>query len=292
MPRQLAAKARRPHVSSSGRELLEMYYGLIQHKLARLGRRGGLPEHEAEEFRSWALFKLIENDYRMLAAWEGRSTFSTYLTVILANLMRDYRVRVWGRWRPSVAARRRGKEAVLLEQLWVRDGLSLGEAIERLRTEHRVPLSPAELETIAGELPRRTERQWVGEEELRDLAVSGSVEARVEAGERRKAAIRLRRELLPALRALSAEDLVLLKLSCRDGLAIAAIASVLRRPQQELCTVRNRCLRRLRQALEQAGLSARWLRDHAGTGGWDFLADEPGIWEAEGRRDAVPVDAR
>jgi hypothetical protein len=90
--------------------------------------------------------------------------------VILVNLMRDYRIQIWGKWRPSAVARRRGRDAVLLERLWVRDSLSLDEAIERMRTEHRVTLSPAELEKIAAELPRRTERRRVGDEELLKVA--------------------------------------------------------------------------------------------------------------------------
>ena len=95
--------------------------------LLDLSRRSGLPEHEAEEFRSWALFKLVENDSRVLARWEGRSSFSTYLNVALSNLLRDYRIQVWGKWRPSAQARRGGSMAVLLERLWIRDGLSLDE---------------------------------------------------------------------------------------------------------------------------------------------------------------------
>lgn len=268
-------------VPRSGRELLEAHYNLIQRKLEKLGRQSGLPEHEAEELRSWALFKLVENDYRMLEAWEGRSSFSTYLSVVLVNLMRDYRTHVWGRWRPSAAARRLGPEAVLLERLWHRDGLSLDEAITRLRTEHQVALSPAELERMAGELPRRTERRWVGEEELCDVACHGSVEARVEAGERRTAAVLLRQALLQALRELSAEDRLLLKLSCRDGLTMVAISSVLGRPQKALYAARDRCLRALRRGLEQAGLTAQWLREHASTGGWDLLADDAWIWDGD-----------
>jgi hypothetical protein len=105
------------------------------------------------------------------------------------------------------------------------------------------------------------------------------VEARVEAGERTKAGMLLRREVLSAFRALSAEDRLLLKLSLRDGLTIAAISSVLQRPQKALYSARDHCLGKLRRALEQAGLSVQWLRDHAGRGGWDFLEDEAGIWE-------------
>jgi len=258
MARQLAAQAD-PVSDSPGRTLLEAHYDLIQQKLTHLGRRSGLPEHEAEELRSWALFKLVENDYRLLAAWEGRSSFSTYLTVLLFNFMRDYRIHVWGKWRPSAAAQRRGREAVLLERLWMRDGLSLDEAIRRLRTEHGVSLSPAELERIAVALPRRTGRRQVGEEVLRDVAVDGRVEARIEAKERLQAARKVRATLLPALRSLPAEERLLLKLHCEDGLSMAAISPILGRPQRELYSVRDRCLKKLRRALEEAGLSFHLL---------------------------------
>jgi hypothetical protein len=59
---------------------------------------------------------------------------------------------------------------------------------------------------------------------------------------------------------------------------MAAISPALGRPQKALYSARDRCLRTLRRALEQAGLTAQWLRDHAGTGGWDFLADEAWLW--------------
>src|SRR4051812_23554870 len=169
--------------SSHGRALLEQHFQLIRQRLDRLSRFSGLPEHEAEEFRSWAVFKLVEKDYRILASWEGRSSFSTFLTVVLVNLMRDYRIRIWGKWRPSAAARRRGPEAVLLERLCIRDGLPVDEAIERMRTEHGVSLSEAELEWMAASLCRRTERQRVGEEGLLRIPVDGQVESRLEDGE-------------------------------------------------------------------------------------------------------------
>jgi RNA polymerase sigma factor (sigma-70 family) len=278
MARQLAVKAQ--HDSSSrGRRLLEIHFQTIQQKLTRLGRRSGLPEHEAEEFQSWALFKLVENDYRILSAWTGHSSFSTYLTVVLVNLMRDYRVHVWGKWRPSAAAQRHGREAVLLERLCVRDGLPLEEAIARLRSEHGITLPRIDLERIARTFPRRVARRQVGEGELREVAVDGRLEARIEENERRQAASRLREALLPALRALPAEDRLLLKLHCRDGLSMAAISPILRRSQRELYSSRDRVLKKLRQALEGAGFDAGWLRERAGAGGWDFLADAGGIWE-------------
>lgn len=246
------------HASPAGRAraLLENNFDLIQSKLRHLSRHSGLPAHEAEEFRSWALFKLVEDDYRVLASWQGRSTLPTYLTVVLVNLMKDYRIHVWGRWRPSAAARRLGPEGVLLERLWVRDALPLAEAIHRMRTVHGTSLSPAQLERIAARLPRRPDRRRVGERELRGVSVDGGVESRVEDAEQACTAARLRRALLPLLRGLPAEHRLLLRLCYRDGLSIAAIAPLLGKSQRELYALRDRCLKGLRRALERLGLTA------------------------------------
>lgn len=239
---------------SRGRALLEEHIRLVRNRLHQISRNSGLPPQEAEEFRSWALFKLVESDYRILASWEGRSSFATYLNVVLSNLLRDYRIHVWGKWRPTAAARREGHAAILLERLWQRDRIPLEEAIDRMISEHKVALSRAEIERLAAVLPQKTERRWVGEEELLAVAVDGRVEERVEDGERAELAARLRAELVPRLRALPAEERLLLRLCFRDGFSIAAIAPILDRPQKELYILRERCLKRLRQALESLGL--------------------------------------
>ena len=257
-----------------GRALLESHFDLIQRKLKRLSCRSGLPAHEADEFCSWALFKLVEDDYRVLASWQSRSSFSTYLTVVLVNLMRDYRIHVWGKWRPSAAARQRGDEAVRLERHLYRDGLSLREAIDRMQRKPGTSLSREELERISTELPRRVGRQWGGEEELFRIAVDGGVEARVEAGERARIASRLQAALLPLLRELKAEDRLLLKLHYRDGFHIAAISRLLGIPQRELYTARSRCLKRLRRSLEEAGLGAARVEAANGWSLWEFPSEK------------------
>lgn len=245
-----------PPAAAQGRALLEGHLDLIQQRLEQLGRRSGLPAHEVEDFRSWALLKLIEEDYRILSRWEGLSSFSTYVTVVLVNLMRDYRIHIWGKWRPSAAARRWGREAILLERLWLRDGLPLDQVIERLRTEHGVLLSPLEIEKIAAALPQRNERRRVNEEELLRFPVDGRVEARVEEHEHASVAAQIRKLLPPLLQSLPAEDRRLLELHYREGLSMAAIAPLLGRPQRLLYSSRDRCLRRLRRALERNGLDA------------------------------------
>lgn len=73
-----------------GRMLFESHSDLVHQRLQSLSRRSNLPDCETGEFLSWALLKLAENDYRIFACWEGRSSFSTYLTVVLVNLLRGY----------------------------------------------------------------------------------------------------------------------------------------------------------------------------------------------------------
>lgn len=253
-----------PDSAERGRALLESHLDLIQRKLLHLSRRSGLPELEAEEFRSWALFKLVDDDYRILGKWEGRSSFPTFLTVVLVNLMRDYRIHVWGKWRPSAASRRKGLERVLLERLLVRDGLSVDEALERLRTEHGVFLEREEALEIALALPRRRERWQVSEEELLQIPVDGQVEIRIEEAERARIANRLREFLGPILRSLPAEDQLLLRLHFFEGHSMAAISPALRRPQRELYLMRDRCLKKIRRNLADAGFGPEQIRELIG----------------------------
>ncbi|MES1245749.1 MAG: sigma-70 family RNA polymerase sigma factor [Acidobacteriota bacterium] len=261
---------------SRGRALLEEHIRAVRKKLDAIARKG-LPHREAEEFRSWVFFKLVENDYRILGSWEGRSSFPTYLNVVLSNLLRDYRIHVWGKWRPTAAARREGAHAILLERLWHRDRLPLQEAIDRMLWEHKVPFSRAELERLAARLPPKPECRVVSDEELEKIAIDGRVEERVEDAERARLAARLRSDLVPLLRTLPAEERLLLRLSIRDGLTVAAIAPSLGRPQKELYVQRDRCLRKLRQTLEALGHRPAEIRDLIGAHLGEQLSDE--VWE-------------
>lgn len=264
---------RAPHSPSSdvgttpatrGRVLLEAHLDLIQRQLSCLSRHSGLPSYEAEEFRSWALLKLVDDDCRTLGRWEGRSSFPTFLKVVLTNLLRDYRTHLWGKWRPCAASCRRGQEIVLLERLLVRDGLSVAEAIERLRTEQGVSLSPDDVAQLAAAFPRREERRRVNESELLQIPVDGEVESRIEEKERARIARRLRDLLVPLLRSLPAEDRLILKLHFFDGLSMAAIAPILGRPQRELYVVKDRCLKKLRRSLDEGGLGSKQGRELIG----------------------------
>ncbi|MFP5287628.1 MAG: RNA polymerase sigma factor, partial [Thermoanaerobaculia bacterium] len=131
---------------------------------------------------------------------------------------------------------------------------------ERMWTEHGVSLSRAELERMAGSLTRRLERRRVGEEELLRIAVDGQVESRVEEAERSRTDEELRVLMAPLLRSLSPQDRLLLKLHYWDGLSMAAISPLLGRPQRELYSVRDKCLKKIRRNLEEAGLGPERIR--------------------------------
>ena len=259
-----------PAPANRGRMLLETHLDLIQRKLRVVSRHSGLPAHEAEEFRSWALFKLIDDDYRILGKWEGRSSFPSFVGVVLRNLLRDYQIHLWGKWRPCAASSRRGQEFVFLERLLVRDGLSVAEAVERLRMEQGVSLSPDEVAQLAAAFPRRQERRLVSDSELLEIAVDGQVESRIEEAERARIERRLRDLLIPLLQSLPAEDRLILKLYFFEGFSMAAIAPILGCPQRELYVVRDRCLRRLRRSLDADGLGSKQAREVFGHVGFDL----------------------
>jgi RNA polymerase sigma factor (sigma-70 family) len=250
------ARPRPASRANRGRALLETHLDLIQRSLRHVSWRSGLPGPEAEEFRAWALFKLVDDDYRILGSWKGRSSFPTFLSVVLVNLLRDYRVHLWGKWRPSAASRRGGPTGVLLERLLLRDGLSCAEASERLRVEHGIVLSQDEVAGLTAALPRRQGRRRASEEELLQIAVDGQVESRIVERDRERAARRLREILVPLLRSLPDDERLLLKLSFFGGQSMAAIAPVLGRPQRELYSVRDRCLAKIHRRLAEAGLDA------------------------------------
>ena len=221
-------------------------------------RRRRLTTEEAEEFQSIVRLKLIENDYEILRRFQHRSSLQTYLTVVIQRLFLDYRISLWGKWRPSAEARRSGPDAVRLEMLLVRDGLTFDEACEVLMTSRDVAVDRSELEAIAAKLPARTTRRFVGEEALEGLPASdgGEVERAALRGERQDLAARLRAALDRAMAALDCQDRLVLQMRFEQGLTVAQIAGTMRLDQKKLYRRIDRLLRDLRRALEADGFEA------------------------------------
>ncbi len=197
----------------------------IERIVAYVGRRQGLPAHEVEELGGHVRLKLIEDDYSRLRAYGGRSSFGTYLLVCIQRLAHDLREKALGSWEPSAEARRIGPHAVWLENLWLRDRLSLDEC-ERTLAPRFPTLTRKEIEEIAVRLPlKRVRRRQEGDETLENMAaLTSEPDRRLEESE----AFAIKREILAALRdelaALPAEDRLLVRLRMENGFKVSEIA--------------------------------------------------------------------
>lgn len=228
----------------------------IEQIIALVCRRHGLDGADAEDFASAVKLKLIANGYEVLGRFRGRSSPATFLSVVIANIYRDWRVARHGRWRPSAAAERLGETAVQLERLVYRDGYTFRQATEALRSAGvanvtdreladlfyrlppRQPMRPIEVDTAALDL----EARWTDA-----LPALLEVERDIE---------RVRAALEAALAELPAEDRLILRMRFWDGMRVADIARALNHEQKPLYRRIERLLRQLRSGLEARGVDA------------------------------------
>jgi RNA polymerase sigma factor (sigma-70 family) len=136
------------------RDLLIEHIDVVDRVIAFTCRRQRLEDAEAEDFASTVKLKLIENDYAIVRKFEHRSSFVTFLTIVVQRMLLDYRIALWGKWHPSAEAKRRGEIAVDLEKVLLRDGRTIEEAFAMLAP--RDPsLTVEALKELAAHLPAR-----------------------------------------------------------------------------------------------------------------------------------------
>jgi RNA polymerase sigma factor (sigma-70 family) len=232
---------------------------LLEDVVQLVGRRHRLTIDEAEELLGNLRLKLIENDYDALRRFEGRCSLRTYLTGIAYRLLLDKRNAVWGKWRPSVEARRQGPVALLLERMLMRDKLSFDEAVNALRITHKVEVLPQQLERIAETLPHRSLRRFVGEEALDSLA-AGMPQENDSTPLTDDDLSDTARALTAALNELDSQERLVLKLRFKDGMPIVQIARLLALDQKALYRRLDRLKELLRAKLEAQGVDAERVR--------------------------------
>lgn len=216
---------------------------------ARRGLRGA----DAEDFASVVKTRLIENDYEVLARFEGRSSLKTYLAVVVNRLYLDFQVRRFGKWRASAEARRLGPVALRLELLLHRDGLSFDEACGVLQGDPRVEEKRDALYALSLKLPPRARRG-------RESAVPEKPDPAspaAERDERQALADRTFAAIRRSLGGLPARDRLFLRLHVESGLSVAQAARALGEDQKALYRRRDALLKRLRADLESEGIGAR-----------------------------------
>lgn len=212
---------------------------------------------EAEDFAAWVRLKLMEDDYAVLRRFRGDSELKTYLASVVARHFVSHIRTLRGRWRPSVAAVRLGPPATDLEQLVRREGYTVEQAGEKLRTAGRTALSDAELTRLLNRIPVRDPLRPVEvEPELVLDATAGASQAdeRVVAEEAETRRAEMLDALRQALAELEPEEALIVRLHFADGRSLADVARVLHLEQKPLYRRVERLRVRLRALLENAGL--------------------------------------
>jgi RNA polymerase sigma factor for flagellar operon FliA len=243
--------------------------GTIERAVAFIARRHRLNTDETEELTSLVHTRLIDDDYAVLRKFERRSTLKTYLTVVIQRVFLDYRISVWGKWRPSTQARREGATAVLLERLTGRHSLDFDQACTMLEQVQAAAVDRAALRDLYDRLPRRSRRHFVREDALTQVAsCTPGADRLVTAAQRARVALRTAKLLSAALATLPPEDRLILKLRFVDGLTMGDIGRALSRhrfvePKTLYRRVR-RLLNDLRAALERHGVDRGEVLDTVG----------------------------
>lgn len=236
---------------------------LIDRIAAALARRNGLVGDDATEFPSWIKLKIVEDDYAILRKFRGESALSTYLTVVIAMLARDYRVQRFGRWRPSAAAQRSGPVAVKLETLVRQKGYRLDQAGELLRTSGDTELSDRELGALLSRCPMRSPMRpvVVGDESLATAEAEGAADVLVVTDETEQQRRRAWRALDDSLAAFPPDDRLVLRMKFWDEMSVADIARALSIEQKALYRRIDRLLVELKRRLTVAGVTAEHWRE-------------------------------
>lgn len=217
-----------------------------------LCRRKGLAGAEMEDFISWMKIRLITNDYRILRQFRGDSCLRTFLSVVVANLMRDYMDKIWGKWRSSAAAERMGPLAQALEVAVHRDGLSLREAAGRVRAKGFPELTDRQAAEILAALPVRARPHFEGIEALERVPGAARADRDVLAKERASKVRAALDAVDAALNEIPHQDRTIIEMRYREGLTVAEVARRLGLEQKPL----YRRIERIRTALRASPLLA------------------------------------
>ncbi len=241
--------------------LLLKNLGFVERTVASLARRHALKPWDTDDFQGMVKLRLVADDYAVLRSFQGRSKLSTFLTAVIQNLFRDFRIKRWGKWRPSAAAKRIGDLGIQLESLLYRDGFACGEAFAILRNRLGIAESDVELEAIAAQVRPRTNRRFEDDSLLTKLAAPERADQKVLDGERRFNTIRAVSALRRAISHLEPQDRIILKLRFSDSLTIKAIGEILEVPQRQMYARLQRLLVDVRRRVEEQGVGCEDVLD-------------------------------
>ena len=223
-------------------------------------RRGGVDDHDAEDFASDIRLKLCDDNYAVIRKFQGKSSFTTYLTVVINKSFLDHRRKMWGKWTPSSQAKRLGAPGILLEQLVYRDGCTFDAACRTLEQKHGIT-DQQQLRRILAQLPRRSPRRFEGADGLDTVPASEGADTQLIAEERDDHLAAAEQALRAALTKLGDEDRAIMRLLYYEGLSVADVARGLHIEQKRLYPRIKLLLSSLRKTLKSRGISADILEE-------------------------------
>jgi len=232
----------------------------IDRAIAYVCHRNHLSPQDGEEFNSEVKTKLIEGNYGVIRKFEGRSSFSTYMTTVIQRLYFQWRVQMWGKWRPSAEAKRLGEKAITLERMLTRDGFTYAEALETLTTGTSA-YTREELEALYLRLPPRQPRPVLVSSVAPDAAPTVDPDAALFTAERRKTARAAAAAIDQAMATMDAESQLILRMRFWNNRKVPDIAAALRIDAKRLYKKIDRLLLTLRGALEKAGIGQEVISD-------------------------------
>lgn len=246
--------------------LLTANLAVIERAVRFAARRYRLDPDAAEDFEATVKLKLVENDYAILEAFEARSSFATFIGIVVQRMALDYRIHAWGKWHSSAEAKRLGPLALEVEKLLHRDGRTLDDALQILSSRHP-GLTRESLQALSAKLPARAPRHRdVALEEAEAFAVlrATTVEEPALADERRTTSARVSEIVSRVVATLPEEERLVLQLRFEGGMTVAQIARSLGLDQKLAYRQIERNMRTLRQELERGGIDARDVNDLIG----------------------------
>ncbi|HEX2207741.1 MAG TPA: sigma-70 family RNA polymerase sigma factor [Longimicrobium sp.] len=232
------------------------HLGWIDRVAAMACSKHGMWGAEAEDFVGWIHIRLMEDEYAAIRRFRGDATLKTFLATVVMRQFQEYQRQHGGRFRRSAAAQRMGPLAVDLEALVYREGYTLEQAGQKLRTSGRTTLSDAELARLLERLPRRGPMRpvRVSEVALDNAESTLGADARVTAAEAGAQRERVLDALRRAMDRLEPEDRMIVRMHFMDGLTLASVARALSLEQKPLYRRVERLRARLLGLLAEEGV--------------------------------------
>ena len=248
--------------SHDGRADLERLFlqqrPLIQRLVAFTAWRYQLTPQDTEDFESWVTLKIIDDDYRVLRQFAGRSTLKSYLTVVVNREIIEFHRRAYGKRRHPP-----GEVAKLIDQYGNRENYPVERIRDLLQEKHGVEVTQEDVErAIADGRRLHCGRSFVGEEAFADRpSPNPDPEQSLVAEERRRQLERVHACIDRLITQLPELEGTMLTLRFKKGMKIVDIARQWRVEEKPLFRRFQIVLRKLREALCKEGIDGPFVRD-------------------------------